>query len=166
MTKPATSILAIIAAAVIFFAATISMLVFPIQPPLVSSSQVSKTPTVNITLYGGEISTTKFGFGLTPTNLTSPGPTLVFKTTDVVNLTFVNAGKMPHAFVVTELPTYTAKHLFNSAIASATNPLNSGQSGTAIFQPSTIENVYYICPIPGHADSFGMWGEVTITMSP
>jgi uncharacterized cupredoxin-like copper-binding protein len=164
MNKPPTSILAIIVIAVLFFAATMSMLVFPIQPPLVSSSKVSKAPTINIILYGGEISSTKFGFGLTPSNLTSPGPTLVFKTTDVVNLTFVNVGKMPHAFVVTELPTYTAKHLFNSAIGSASNPLNSGESATVIFQPNIVENVYYICPIPGHADSFGMWGEVAITM--
>ena len=166
MNKPANTFLAITAAAVIFFAAAISMLIFPIQPPLSPSSQGNRPPTVSITLYGGEISSTKFGFGLTSANLTSPGPTLVFKTTDVVNLTFVNVGQMPHAFVVTDLPTYNARHLFNSAIGSASDPLTSGQSKSTIFQPNTMENVYYICPIPGHADSFGMWGEVTITMGP
>jgi uncharacterized cupredoxin-like copper-binding protein len=157
-------IIALLAAA--FFVATLAMLVLPIQPPLLSSVQISKTPTLYITLYGGEISQSKFGFGLTPNNLTSPGPSLTFKTTDVVSLTFVNVGQMAHAFAITDSPNYKGKLLFNAAVGSGSNPLSSGQSGTVVFQPNTMGNEYYICSIPGHADSLGMWGTVTITMGP
>ncbi len=163
MAKTSKSLIVIALAAIILFAAFLSVLVLKIQLPLSSSSQVSGTPTVSITLYGGEISTTKFGFGLSRNNLTSPGPTLSFKTTDIVNLTFVNAGQMPHAFVIAQEPSYEATKLFNSAIGSATLPLSSGESGTVKFRPNKAGNVCYICPIPGHADSFGMWGNVTIT---
>jgi uncharacterized cupredoxin-like copper-binding protein len=166
MQKSYVSLLVIALLAATFFAATLAMLVLPIQPQLISSGQTNKTPTLTITLYGGEISQTKFGFGLTPNNLTSPGPPLTFKMTDTVSLTFVNVGQMAHAFAITDSPSYKGKLLFGAAVGSGSNPLSSGQSGTVVFQANTMGNEYYICPIPGHADSFGMWGTVTITMGP
>ncbi len=139
----------------------IAMIVLPIQPQLAPSGQTVQTPTVAITIYGGEIATTKFGFGLSPGNITSPGPTLRFKTTDIVKITFINAGQFPHGFEITNAPKSGSPVFFNAAIGSADNPLPPGQSGSVVFQPSTAGNVYYICPVSGHAE-LGMWGNVTI----
>ena len=148
------------------FVGALSMLVFPIQPQLTTGSGnvAGKTPTVNITLYAGEVSTTKYGFGTSPNNITSPGPTLRFKTSDVVNLTVVNAGTIPHAFALTNAPRTGATSLFGATIASGSNPLSPGQSGNVIFAPNSpgTDN-YYICPVPGHAE-LGMYGAVIITM--
>ena len=152
-------------AAALFFAA-LSMLVFPIQPQLItgsSSGTSGKTPTVTVTLYAGEISGSTYGFGDSPNNLTSPGPPLRFKTSDVVNLTVVNVGNMPHAFAVVNAPRTGATVLFNAEIASASNPLQKGQQGTVIFAPNSPgSQYYYICPVPGHAES-GMYGSIIVT---
>ncbi|MCW3994830.1 MAG: sulfocyanin-like copper-binding protein [Candidatus Bathyarchaeota archaeon] len=155
----------IVALAGILYFAALSMLVFPIQPPLITSTTPpSATPTVSVTLYAGEISATKYGFGLSADNLTSPGPTLRFKTSDVVNLTLVNAGQIPHAFALTNAPKTGATILFNAAIASASNPIEPGQSSSVIFSPNVPSQTdYYICPVPGHAE-LGMYGSVIVTV--
>ncbi len=141
-----------------------SVIVFNLQPPLTAdSSSAGRTPTVNILLYEGEISSSLYGFGTSPTNLTSPGPTLRFTTSDVVNITVVNVGQMPHAFAITDLPQTGATVLFNAEIGSASNPLQPGQSGSVIFTPNNAGSTfYYICPIPGHVAA-GMYGSVIIT---
>ena len=61
----------------------------------------------------------KFGFGTSPTNLTSPGPTIGFSTSDTVNITVVNVGKLPHAFAITTTPNAGATVLFGAVIGSA-----------------------------------------------
>jgi uncharacterized cupredoxin-like copper-binding protein len=156
----------IILAAALFFG-SLSMLVFPIQPQLIVGSPGSGssggTPTVSVTLYAGEISTGKYGFGLSDNNLTSPGPTLRFKTSDVVNVTVVNVGKLPHAFALTNAPRTGASVLFSAAIASGSNPLPPGQKGTTIFRPNSPSDLYYyICPVPGHPE-LGMYGSCIVT---
>ena len=140
------------------------MLVFNIQPPLKASSDFSdKTPTVNILLYEGEISGSQFGFGYSPNTLTSPGPTLRFTISDVVNITVVNVGKMPHAFAITKAPMTGATVLFNAEIGSVANPLQPGQSGSVIFTPNNAgSSFFYICPLSGHAEA-GMYGSVVIS---
>ena len=115
-----------------------------------------------ITLYAGETGDSQLGFGTSPTNLTSPGPTLRLKITDVVSITLVNAGKMPHAFAVTNMPKTGATVLFNAQIGSAANPLGPGQSGTVVFAPNNAGTFFYICPVSGHAE-LGMYGAVVIT---
>ena len=163
MRKSYLPLIAIIVLAATFYFATMIVLVLNIQPPLIPTSNVSgKTPTVNIVLYEGEITGSTYGFGNSSTTLTSPGPTLTFKTTDIVNITVINVGKMPHAFAITSEAKTGAKVLFNAEIASASNPLPPGQQGTVIFAPNTAGSVYYICPVPGHVES-GMYGSVTIT---
>ncbi len=103
--KSYLSLVAVVGLAAVFYFASMSVLVFKIQPPLMASTNVSdKTPTVNILLYEGEISSNRYGFGYSPNTLTSPGPTLRFKTSDVVNITVVNVGKIPHAFAITTAP--------------------------------------------------------------
>ena len=164
MPNPNVSQIAVAALAIAFLAAALSMLLLPIQPQLITGSSSSgKTPTVNVLLYAGEISGTKYGFGFSANNLTSPGPTLRFNTSDVVNVTVINAGKMPHAFAVVNAPKTGATVLFNAQIASSSNPLQPGQKGTVIFTPnSPNDQYYYICPVPGHAES-GMYGSVIVT---
>ena len=145
-----------------FYAAAMSILVFKIQPPLnPSSSEQNKAPTIYLTLYAGETSSGQLSFGDSPSNLSSPGPTIRMKISDVVSLTFINVGKMPHAFAVTSMPT-GGTFLFNAKIGSAGNPLEPGKSGTVVFSPDNAGTFYYICPVAGHADS-GMYGAVVVT---
>ncbi len=158
------AIYAISAIALIFLVATVAFLVLPIQLPLEGSGSPGRTPTVTITLYAGEIASSKYGFGLSPNNLTSPGPTFYFNTTDIVKITVVNAGKMPHAFACVNAPRTGAKVLFGATIASASNPLQPGQSGSVTFNPKTVSSeYYYICPVSGHAE-LGMWGTMVVSL--
>ena len=163
MRKSYLPLVAVILLAATFYCATMIVLVFNIQPQLTPTSNVSgKTPTVNILLYEGEITGSLYGFGTSPNNLTSPGPTLNFKTSDVVNITVVNVGKMPHAFAITNAAKTGAKVLFGAEIGSESEPLPPGQHGTVIFAANSAGSVYYICPVPGHAES-GMYGSVIVT---
>ncbi len=165
MRKSYLPLVAVILLAATLYCATMVVLIFNIQPQLIPSSGASnKTPTVSFVLYEGEITGSLYGFGNSPTNLTSPGPTLSFTTSDVVNITVVNVGTMPHAFAITNLAKTGAKVLFNAEIGSSSNPLPPGKQGTVIFVPNTASgsSVYYICPVPGHAES-GMYGSVVIT---
>ncbi len=154
----------IFALALIFLVSTVAFLILPIQLPLTGpTGSITGTPTVTITLYAGEISTTKYGFGLSPNNLTSPGPTFYFNTTDIVKITLVNAGQFPHAFAVVNAPRTGATTLFGATIASGSNPLPPGQSGSVAFSPNTVSSqYYYICPVSGHAE-LGMWGTIVVT---
>jgi uncharacterized cupredoxin-like copper-binding protein len=163
-TRKYLPLIAVVALATIFYFAAMSVLVLKLQPPLITDSNVSgKTPTVNILLYEGEISDSKYGFGDLPTTLTSPGPTLRFTTSDVVNITVVNVGKMPHTFAITSAPRTGATVLFNAEIGSTNNPLQPGQSGSVIFAPNNAgSSFFYICPIAGHAE-VGMYGSIIIS---
>jgi uncharacterized cupredoxin-like copper-binding protein len=69
---------------------------------------------------------------------------------------------MPHAFAVTNAAKTGAKVLFGAEIGSGSNPLQPGQRGTTIFAPNSAGSIYYICPVPGHAES-GMYGSIVIT---
>ncbi len=145
------------------YGGAVSVLVFNLQLPLVPPTNLSgKTPTVSFTLYAGEISGSQMGFGTAGNNITSPGPTLRIRVTDIVSVTLVNVGSMPHAFAVTTMPTTGAKVLFNAEIASSVNPLEPGQRRTLVFAPTFAGNFYYICPVSGHAE-MGMYGSVVVT---
>jgi plastocyanin len=154
----------IFALALIFLVSTVAFLVLPIQLPLTGASGSNVgTPTVTITLYAGEISGTRYGFGLSPNNITSPGPTFYFNTTDIVKITVVNSGQMPHAFACVNAPRTGATVLFGATIASGSNPIPPGESGSVTFHPNTVSNqYYYICPVPGHAE-LGMWGTMVVS---
>jgi uncharacterized cupredoxin-like copper-binding protein len=83
--------------------------------------------------------------------------------TDVVNITVINVGKMPHAFAITIAPKTGSQVLFNAEIGSASNPLQPGKQGTIIFTPGNAgSSFFYICPVPGHAEA-GMYGSVIIS---
>jgi len=114
-------------------------------------------PTVTLTIDGGEISPTKFGFGLEGKNLTSPGPTLEVKVGDVVQITFKNIGgrmNQPHTFVIKGLEPFPR-------IGTVTNPIDVGKSGTAMFLVDKAGDFTYICEVPGHTQ-LGMWGRFVV----
>jgi uncharacterized cupredoxin-like copper-binding protein len=161
MRKSYLPLIAVIVLAAILYFAAMFVLVFNDQLPLTNSPSSNKTPTVNIVLYEGEISATKYGFGNTSTLLTSPGPTIRFNTTDVVNITIVNVGSMPHAFAITNAPKTGSTVQFNAEVG-ATSYLQPGKQGTVIFTPNNAGSFYYICPVPGHAE-LGMYGAVVIS---
>ena len=143
-------------------AASISMLVLPIQPVLKVGGEVTSKANVTIILYAGEPNASTYAFGSKPGNLTSPGPTLRFHVADVVNVTVVDIGKMPHAFVVTDAPNTNAKTVFGAVIASGSLPLNPGERGSVVFKADSVGTYYYICPVPGHVQ-LGMWGKIFVT---
>jgi len=162
MRKSYLPLIAVIVLAVTLYSASMVVLVFNLQPPLNTSSNLNRTPTMNILLYEGEVSDTKYGFGNTSSTLTSPGPTLRFNLSDVVNVTVINVGKMPHAFAITSAPKTGSQILFNAEIGSASNPLQPGKQGSVIFTPGNAGSFFYVCPVPGHTET-GMYGSVIIT---
>jgi FtsP/CotA-like multicopper oxidase with cupredoxin domain len=148
--------------ALAFFLGAISMLIFNLQPVLTTSSK-SRTPTSTIILYEGEMSDGKFGFGTAPNNLTSPGPTIGFSTSNTVNITVINVGKLPHAFAITTIPVPGATVLFGAVIGSAANPLQSGQEGSVVFAPNNAAfDYWYISPV-GNDTEDGMYGAVIVS---
>jgi len=116
---------------------------------------------VQVTLYAGEISNTVYGFGNSSTSLTSPGPTLIFKIGDVVNMTLVNAGRMPHNWALVNTNETDGAVLFNAQIVSENVPLQTNQTGSAVFTVTKSGSFFYVCQVPGHLQ-LGMWGNVVI----
>jgi len=145
----------------VLIAASISMLVLPIQPALQIGSEIASKANVTFILYAGEPNASTYGFGLKPSNLTSPGPTLSFHVADVVNVTVIDVGKMPHAFVITDVPNTNGKTLFGAVIASGSVPLNPGERGSVVFKADSSGIYYYLCPVPGHVQ-LGMWGKIIV----
>ena len=147
--------------AIALFVGAASVLIFNLQPRMVNSNP-SKTPT-EILLYEGEMPDGKFGFGTSPTNLTSPGPTIGFSTSDTVNLTVINVGHFSHAFAITTMPNAGAPVLFGAVIGSASDPLQPGQSGSVVFVPNNAAfDYWYISPISGDVEA-GMYGAVVVS---
>ena len=149
---------------VAFYFGAMLVLVLNMQPPLLPNTNISgKTPTVKVLLYMSEMPNGKFGFGTALDNLSSPGPTLRLSTSEIVNITVVNTGKLPHAFAITTEPIAGAAVLFNSAIGSASNPLGPGQQGSVVFKPNNAGFSYcYMSPVSGDVEA-GMYGTVTIS---
>lgn len=119
------------------------------------------TPNVSMTLYAGEITGALYGFGNTSSTLTSPGPTLIFKVGDIVNMTLVNVGQMAHNWALVTNNVTSASVLFSAKIASGTVPIEANQTGSVIFTLTKSGNFFYICQVPGHVQT-GMWGKVVI----
>ena len=118
-------------------------------------------PNVSVTLYAGEISSSQYGFGNSSTSITSPGPTLMFKVGDVVNMTLIDAGKMSHNWALVTTNQTSASVLFGAMIDSGSIPLSSNESASVIFRVAKAGNYFYICQVAGHVQ-LGMWGSVII----
>ena len=119
-------------------------------------------PNVSETLYAGQISLTKFGFGNSATAIISPGPTLNFTVGEIVNMTVYNVGTMGHNWALTTLNATNAKVLFGAQIDSGSISIPVNESGSVIFKVTKPGNYYYICQVPGHVE-LGMWGNVVIS---
>ncbi len=138
------------------------LLLSAVMLPNFSSTNATPSPNVSIRLYEGEISSTLYGFGYSASDLISPGPNLSFKVNDVVNVTVTNVGQLPHDWaIVSNNQTSSAPVLFKAQIASSTNPLQQGQSGSVVFTVTQAGNFSYICQVPGH-ENVGMWGNVVV----
>ncbi len=144
------------------FLGVIFVLVFGLQIPISQDiGNSNMTPTVNIILYVGEMNG-KAGFGYSSMTLTSPGPTLRFKVSDVVNITLVNVGSRSYAFALTDVPHTGAAVLFKSEIGSVSNPIQPGQTESVIFKPNyASQTFFYTSPLPGDAET-GLYGSVLI----
>ena len=164
MKKESIPFILIILMGLCYIALTVSMITLPIQPTLMTLVPSSEQPTVNITLYGGEISDHSFGYGFSPDSLSSPGPLLKFKTTDIVKITFINTGKFPHTFIIKDSHKDESNTFFNSAIGSTNNPILPAQSGTIIFRPERTGSYFYISQISSDAE-LGMWGNVQVPIN-
>jgi uncharacterized cupredoxin-like copper-binding protein len=122
------------------------------------------TTPIAVTLYAGEVSSSKYGFGNTANSITSPGPTLTFTQGEEYKMTVNNVGTMAHSWAIANQNSTGATILFSSEI----NPgafIAQGQSGSVTFTPNQSGNFYYICPVPGHPE-LGMWGQVVINSAP
>ena len=105
----------------------------------------------------------KLGFGTAADNLTSPGPTIGFSTSDTVNITVINVGKLPHAFAITTMPDAEAPVLFGAMIGSATVRFSRGQEGSVVFTPNNAAfDYWYISPV-GNDAADGMYGAVIVS---
>jgi plastocyanin len=122
----------------------------------------ASTPNVEVTLYAGEVSASVYGFGNSATTITSPGPTLTFKVGDIIKMTVVNVGQMPHNWVITGTKEVGAGVLFDAEVASDLVPLQAGQSGSAVFELTQAGNFFYFCEVGDHL-ALGMWGNVVVT---
>lgn len=138
-----------------------AILLLGLQPPMQSFGGAENLkPTVNITMYANELPT-KFGWGLSSDNVTSPGPTLRFKVGDVVGMTVHNEGKVPHAFaIVSGLD--NPKVLFNSQVATLNDPIQPGGTKSGVFKVTDAGSFKYICTVTGHSE-IGMYGDIVIS---
>jgi uncharacterized cupredoxin-like copper-binding protein len=127
----------------------------------VGTSPPLPPPNVSVTLYAGQVSLTVYGFGNSSNNITSPGPTLTFKVGDVVNMTVINVGTMPHNWALVTTNQTSAKVLFGAQIDSGSIPIETNQTGSVVFKVTESGNFNYICQVPGHVQ-LGMWGSVVI----
>ncbi len=132
---------------------------------LMQGQTVQPPPAGNATaimIYGGEVSASNYGFGLSASRLTSPGPTLNLTVGTTYRLTFTDVGQFPHALIFKASNSPTAATMWNAYVGTDSNPLTNGQSGSVTFTPDQAGTFYYLCPVPGH-DDLGMWGLVKVT---
>jgi len=88
-------------------------------------------------------------------------PTINMSVGDKVVFNVVNDGKSFHSFGVTKDAEGFGGIVPGSEVASASNPLKAGESGTAEFVAGEEGTYYYICTVPGHREQ-GMVGEIII----
>ncbi|MGI0055948.1 MAG: plastocyanin/azurin family copper-binding protein [Nitrosarchaeum sp.] len=88
-------------------------------------------------------------------------PTINASVGDKIVFNVENEGKSFHAFGVTADKEGFAGIFPSSTIATASNPLKPGMTGSSEFTPSKEGTYYYICTVPGHRD-LGMVGEIIV----
>lgn len=88
-------------------------------------------------------------------------PTITVNSGDEVTITAENLGKSFHSFGIVTNPEDFGSVVWDSEIASASNPLKPGESGSVTFTAGAPGTYYYICTVPGHALQ-GMQGQFIV----
>ena len=88
-------------------------------------------------------------------------PTIHMEVGDKVIFNVDNAGLSFHSFGVTPDDEGFGGIIPGSEVATASNPLKAGESGTSEFVAGEEGIFYYICTVPGHRDQ-GMVGEIIV----
>ncbi len=88
-------------------------------------------------------------------------PTIEAQVGDKIVFDVVNDGVSFHSFGVTAEDSGFSGIFPGSEIASASNPLKSGEGGTSEFIPGGEGVYYYICTVPGHREQ-GMVGKILV----
>ncbi len=88
-------------------------------------------------------------------------PTINMEVGDKVVFDVINAGVSFHSFGVTSDDEGFGGIILGSEIATASNPLKAGESGTSEFIAGEDGVYYYICTVPGHREQ-GMVGKIVV----
>jgi plastocyanin len=88
-------------------------------------------------------------------------PTINAEIGDKIVFDVNNAGVSFHSFGVTAQAEGITGMMPGSEVASASNPLKPGESGTSEFIPGEEGIYYYICTVPGHREQ-GMVGQIIV----
>ena len=88
-------------------------------------------------------------------------PTINMEVGDKVVFDVVNDGRSFHSFGVTQDDEGFGGIIVGSDVASASNPLKSGEGGTSEFIAGEEGIFYYICTVPGHREQ-GMVGTIIV----
>ena len=88
-------------------------------------------------------------------------PTIKANVGDKIIFNVDNVGKSFHSFGVTQAEEGFSGIIPGTEVASASNPLKPGESGSAEFVPAEEGTYYYICTVPGHREQ-GMVGEIVV----
>jgi plastocyanin len=109
-----------------------------------------------------DIYATEYKFS-TSSSLSPANPTLTFTAGQTVTVTLHNMGIMPHNWAIVTAKTDGNTNLaFSGAqIASASNAVQGGSTGSATFTVGSAGTYYYICQTDGHV-SLGMAGTVIV----
>ena len=88
-------------------------------------------------------------------------PTINMEVGDKVVFNVINDGVSFHSFGVTQDDEGFSGIIPGSEIATASNPLKAGESGTSEFIAGEDGIFYYICTVPGHREQ-GMVGQIIV----
>ena len=88
-------------------------------------------------------------------------PTINMEVGDKVVFDVINDGKSFHSFGVTAEEEGFGGIVPGSEVATASNPLKAGESGTSEFIAGEEGVYYYICTVPGHREQ-GMVGKIIV----
>src|SRR5208283_1457130 len=141
------------------------ILVIGLLSTLTATTTKALTSGNPITLYAGSVNSGSgtYGYGLSASKITSPGPTLNLVEGTSYTITVNNVSNMEHSFEIVPTEAASTSPLFNSGIDIA-NYMPAGGSGSVTVTPTQTGNFFYVCTVPAHI-SLGMWGNVVVSAS-
>jgi len=139
------------------------ILVIGLLTTLTATTTKAQTSGNTITLYAGSVNSGSgtYGYGLSSSKITSPGPTLNLVEGTTYTITVNNVSNMQHSFEIVPTEAASTSPLWNSGI-DITSYISADSSGSATVTPTQTGNFYYVCTVPAHI-SLGMYGKVVVT---